>query len=90
MELKQQVVSLELAKKLKELGVKQDSLFFYDGLNGDFELCCLVNNSDNITESDVSAFTVADLGDMLPTSVTPSDVLGQKQKIFYIGFDFWE
>lgn len=30
MELQQQVVSLELAKKLKELGVKQESLFHYE------------------------------------------------------------
>ena len=31
MKLEQQVVSLELAKKLKELGVKQDSLFYWWG-----------------------------------------------------------
>lgn len=30
MKLEQQVVSLELAKQLKELGVKQDSLFYWD------------------------------------------------------------
>jgi hypothetical protein len=29
MKLEDQVVNLELAKKLKELGVKQDSLFYY-------------------------------------------------------------
>ena len=29
MKLEEQVVSLELAKKLKELGVKQESLFYY-------------------------------------------------------------
>ena len=29
MKLEDQVVSLELAKKLKELGVKQESLFYW-------------------------------------------------------------
>ena len=47
MKLENQVVSLELAQKLKELGVKQESLFFYcgghtyyhDNDEGDFEEC---------------------------------------------------
>ena len=30
MKLEDQVCSLELAKKLKELGVKQDSLFYWN------------------------------------------------------------
>jgi hypothetical protein len=68
MKLEDQVVSLELAKKLKELGVRQESAFYWrqeiigsvlgddkrwvlkDWTNGDF----------------LSAFTVAELGEMLP------------------------
>ncbi len=35
MELEKQVVSLELAKKLKELGVKQESLFYWSQYTDD-------------------------------------------------------
>lgn len=79
MELNSQVVSLELAKKLKELGVRQETYFvwvegapFFDGnhserdlvLNPD-ELLELTNNcSDDFKMA--SAFTVAELGEMLP------------------------
>ena len=62
MELSQQVVSLELAKRLKELGVKQESLFYYsqNGLVG--------GTYDVIISSSIicSAFTVAELGELLP------------------------
>lgn len=73
MKLEQQVVSLELAQKLKELGVKQESLFSWLKLNDlhvqDWYDCritdyCIVNEYplDDI----ISAFTVAELGEMLP------------------------
>ncbi len=62
MKIKQQVCSLELAKKLKELGVKQES-FFYWALRQDGSWICAQGQgwSDSI-----SAFTVAELGEMLP------------------------
>lgn len=82
MELKQQCVSLELAKKLKELGVKQESLFYWKFSNGMLEK---VSNIDIDTElvygkqpqkpktlgtwDTCSAFTVAELGEMLPTHI---------------------
>lgn len=71
--LEKQVCSLELSKRLKELGVKQDSIFYwrrwipikgssyrtpewllsyYRGSVDDYEL--------------ISAFTVAELGELLP------------------------
>ena len=63
MKLEEQVCSLELAKKLKELGVKQESYFWYYELYGDnaWSLGPL-NKSGNHT---LSAFTVAELGEML-------------------------
>ena len=95
MKLEQQVCSLELAKKLKELGVKQESLFHwylkpYDngldeyweiwqldfcyipggffGKSSDEEDCVENENlSEYVADSEqYSAFTVAELGEMLP------------------------
>lgn len=65
MKLEQQVVSLELAKRLKELGVKQESLFYWQGAdkNG-----YIINFEKDLFEYDCekySAFTVAELGEML-------------------------
>lgn len=73
MKLEDQVCSLDLAKKLKELGVKQESQFWWVhsswvgaegepwelGYQGDFP-------GAGTQEEDYSAFTVAELGEMLP------------------------
>jgi hypothetical protein len=72
MKLEDQVISLELAKKLKELGVKQESLFRwqewrdlgYQGKGHPF-VWCLEPGSGNVRE-ELSAYTVAELGEMLP------------------------
>lgn len=80
MKLKDQVCSLELAKKLKELGVKQESLFYWatDGnrnwldikINGLFyDFNFQVADDDFYKRNEFyqySAFTVAELGEMLP------------------------
>ncbi len=70
MKLEQQVVSLELAKKLKELGVKQESLFWWttNNLNFTDEKCTwwIEPTVESYTRR-ISAFTVAELGEMLPT-----------------------
>lgn len=69
MKLEQQVVSLELAKQLKELGVKQYSLFCWDT---DYENGRVIFPNYEVRElmpklnNKVSAFTVAELGEMLP------------------------
>lgn len=66
MELEQQVCSLEIAKRLKELGVKQENLYYWleasDGAR-------LMKNPILDTYKyfkRYSAFTVAELGEMLP------------------------
>lgn len=59
MQLEQQVCSLELAKKLKELGVKQESLWVYD------ELGCLITRQ-SYAKTRTAAFTVAEPGVVLP------------------------
>lgn len=69
MKLELQVVSLELAKRLKELGVKQESLYCWA-----FPLYsqrCRLHWHEKLTVREwggatISAFTVAELGEMLP------------------------
>lgn len=82
MELEKQVCSLELAKRLKELGVKQESLFvwfkpleekweiglfdgtFFHGENG--KQTGHYGYRFGLSKETPSAFTVAELGEMLP------------------------
>lgn len=75
MKLEDQVCSLEFAKRLKELGVKQNSYFYWstpwprgsqwlDEKNSDYRLV-EASNPDSC-----SAFTVAELGEMLPNYKT--------------------
>ena len=75
MKLEHQIVSLELANKLKELGVKQESLFYWYESNHSIvasdigKLFWYVTYKDDTAlrnEKRVSAFTVAELGEMLP------------------------
>lgn len=76
MKLEDQVCSLELAKRLKELGVKQESLcHWYQGVGGEWYLgdtAEMMNNAVEISHmtapqfNSASAFTVAELGEMLP------------------------
>jgi hypothetical protein len=72
MNLEQQVCSLDLAKRLKELGVKQGSLFYWVNMkrNG-WEIRTPLGARKGIEFalsriSGISAFTVAELGEMLP------------------------
>ena len=83
MELSKQVCNLELAKKLKELGVPQESLFYWEKIQRESfilslreKLMEIVDESEEggwtfleegLSKGDVySAFTVAELGEMLP------------------------
>lgn len=79
MKLEEQVCSLELSKRLKELGVKQESLFWwvvdrYDGNTyvldyiGSCGLCSSAFNG-NYEGKEISAFTVAELLELLPYCV---------------------
>lgn len=84
MNLQDQVTSLELSKKLKDLGVKQESLFYHakTGYSGDYtfigtpkemswhkELELHDEAGANTTYDLISAFTVAELEEMLPTKI---------------------
>lgn len=67
MTLESQVVSLELAKRLKELGVKQESCFWWcDPSDGDKTDVGFIRDNHVGYKVYYSAFTVAELGEMLP------------------------
>lgn len=71
MRLEQQVVSLELAKKLKELGVKQESYFYWCRHKNPEKpqtpvVITYQEAYENMFYIMASAFTVAELGEMLP------------------------
>jgi hypothetical protein len=65
MNLESQVVSLDLAKRLKELKVEKNSLYYW-------QRCLMCNDDWSLSEGKASdyeqcsAFTVAELGEMLP------------------------
>lgn len=73
MKLEDQVCNLELSKKLKELGVKQESLFYhynepYNDGEDDWVITTFEDYKttyENKSEP-YSAYTVAELGEMLP------------------------
>lgn len=85
MKVEDQVVSLELSKKLKELGVKQESYFYWYVVNdGDGIPPEVVPQQKQYTKTRIgeykdgsgkweenyySAYTVAELGEMLPAEI---------------------
>ena len=71
MKLENQVSNLELSRKLKELGVKQESLFYYQGVKKEIDLekgyaLDILRKLTFAGAEKVSAFTVAELGEILP------------------------
>lgn len=70
MRLEDQVPSLELSNKLKELGVKQESLFYWVNFKDSGVISAWYSSEINIEKGNIeiicSAFTVAELGEMLP------------------------
>lgn len=70
MELKSQVVSLELARHLDKLGVKQESLFYWNENDSPaggslFEISDSQIHKDTTDYANYSAFTVSELGGMI-------------------------
>lgn len=65
LKLEDQLTSFELSKKLKELGVKQNSLFCW---TSDIDLEYLPTDIRN-NNSCIAAFSVAEHGEMLPKEI---------------------
>lgn len=71
MKLEYQVCSLDLAKRLKELGVKQESYFMWCVDDSEDFLCHELRQTPSVMSqrnrhNNYCAFTVAELGEMLP------------------------
>lgn len=75
MELSQQVVSLNLAKRLKELNLPQESLFYWhkSTLTSDWYL------TDFKSDRGISAFTSTEQGALLPHVI-----FDEKEKLRYV------
>jgi len=99
MKLEDQVCSLELAKKLKGFGVKQDSYFYWTktvaGKRWKVFTVDYLKHFHKYEEERYSAFTVAELGEMLPdycdftqkhTNVNTKEVW---YRCYYEGTNFW-
>jgi len=70
MQLEQQVVSLELSQKLKELGVMQESCFAFVNTKQGGKIHLLTTFNPYMGEENfISTYTVAELGEMLPEKV---------------------
>jgi hypothetical protein len=76
--LEKQCVSLKLTKRLKELGVRQESLFYWCGFYNDsggktwFIVRHDVLEDYEEEPENYAAFTVAELGEMLPKIAIPN------------------
>jgi len=70
MNIEDQVVSLEIAKKLKDLGFKQDSLFYWIKVKNIevYGVSYVINICGTNLEFEkiYSAFTASELGELLP------------------------
>lgn len=90
MKLENQVVSLEIAKKLKELGLKQESLFHWEVFDGPINSPEIVTKTYPKTVQNnmdyFSAFTVAELGEMLPISIDGALLDTRKANGWYIRY----
>jgi|ERR1700722_5558290 len=75
MELRDQVINLELAKKLKELGVKNESIFVWEYFNDQchgikYKPYAVVPNPHFDDGMKLySAFSIAELGEILPNYI---------------------
>jgi hypothetical protein len=66
MKLENQCVSLEIAKRLKELGCTQESLFYWHNVDVMPSIICKHWHPERSGDFWISAYTVAELGEILP------------------------
>lgn len=74
MQLKDQVCSLELSKRLKELGVKQDGLYIWRYEDKVFQSLFLMQDI-SFKKNDCVAFTVSEIAEILPFQLSKEDII---------------
>ncbi len=82
--LEQQVCSLELAKRLKELGVPQESLFWWRTTKNDPSDALILDMRDAHSRyfDYVSALTVADFGEIFPERIEEDNLRFGMHKMY--------
>ena len=96
MKLENQVISLDLAKKLKELGAKQESIFqwipYPDGStkHGEWylQLVPIRDGKGLYNMTGLSAYTVAELLELMPEEMT-DDTENSYSFTLTKAYDFW-
>jgi hypothetical protein len=71
MKLEDQVVSLELAQEMKEMGAKQDSIWYWTWVNWNEETEWVLISQYRVAKTDretFPAYTMAELCEMLPAA----------------------
>jgi len=92
MKLEQKVTNLEISKRLKELGVKQDGYFMWwlsgGDKNGDYHtyLSVATKRKKHVCNDWASAFTCAELGEMLPLAINGVSLSIFREK----GLESWD
>lgn len=92
MDLKNQVTNLELSKKLKDLGFKQDSLFYWTDYiisgkhDNDIEYGRAAPSIYLTNLQYISAFTVAELGELLPIVIEAINPNTKRNNFYYLHF----
>ena len=76
MKIEEQVCSLGLAKQLKELGVKQKSYWCWKKMKSNKARNEYFLSSWDMENRDLHAYTVAELGEMLPPFASTSKIAG--------------
>lgn len=90
MNLEKQVCSLELAKKLKELGMKQESYFCYVNTKQGGEPHFLTRNVSFMREKNYySAFTVAELGEIMKGKGMGTSAYSEMWKKWWVSGGKW-
>jgi len=69
--MQKQLVNLELSQKLKELGVKQESMFYWKSPTPEHgrDNWEIGESKDSHAQENYSAFSVAELGEILPSII---------------------